>query len=124
MLIALYTLVITAIAFEAFTKQALESNYFTTFNTKTIKIISSRPDTTAKTPRTIVMFTAERYKPAGGTIPKSNYFAYVIKGPKGLQMDVRDEKGNSIQGEKKRNTNTTQPQPVQRRVKNNRSGRV
>lgn len=84
-----------------FVKSELQANYSRVFNTKTIKIKKETKDA-AKSNRTIVEFDAERFKPTGGTIPFTTYYAYVVRGGKDntLTMDVRDSKGNQIQGEK------------------------
>ena len=84
-----------------FVKAELQLNYSRVFNTKTIKINKETKDP-SKSNRTIVEFDAERFKPVGGTVPPTTYYAYVTRGGKdnALTMDVRDNKGNPIQGEK------------------------
>ena len=101
-----------------FVKQELKMTYYRTFNPKSIEILQSKKDTPAPVPapapylpkekvtkstnRTIVSFKAERFIPTGGTAPPEIYYAYVVKGGKNNEftMDVRDAKGNQIQGEK------------------------
>ena len=83
-----------------FTLRELKESYYRTFNPKTIKIGQAKQD--SKSNRTIVDFQAERFIPTGGVTPLTTYYAYVFKGGKDntLSMDVRDEKGNEIRGEK------------------------
>jgi hypothetical protein len=97
-----------------FVSQELKTSYYKTFNTKSIKIIEVKKDTTpqqnvqylprvnTRTNRFIVSFSAERFIPSGGTSPSEIYYAHVLKGGEKneLSMDVRDEDGNQIQGEK------------------------
>ena len=85
-----------------FVEQELKSSYYKTFNPKSVKIIEVKKDTN----RFIVSFSAERFLPTGGSAPSEIYYAYVFKGGEKneLSMDVRDDKGNQIQGEKGKKT--------------------
>ena len=97
-----------------FVLQELKLSYYKTFNPKSVEIIEVKKDTTAqrnviylpkvntKTNRFIVSFSAERFLPTGGSAPSEIYYAYVFKGGEknGFSMDVRDNKGNEIRGEK------------------------
>ena len=98
----------------SFLKEELKLEYYKTFNPKSVEIIEVKKDTTAqrnvrylpkvntKANRFIVSFSAERFLPTGGSAPSEIYYAYVFKGGEknGFSMDVRDNKGNEIRGEK------------------------
>lgn len=88
-----------------FVQQELKSSYYKTFNSNSVKIIEVKKDTN----RFIVSFSAERFLPTGGSAPSEIYYAYVFKGGEKneLSMDVRDDKGNQIQGEKGKKTPET-----------------
>ena len=97
-----------------FVLSELKTTYYRTFNTKSIKNLEVKKDTTGQqnvqylpkvtksTNRFIVSFDAMRFKPSGGTDPSQTYYAYVVRGGQEnkLSMDVRDVNGNQIQGEK------------------------
>jgi hypothetical protein len=107
-----------------FVLQELKISYYKTFNPNSIKVLEVKKDTTASqnvqylpkvntnTNRFIVSFKAERFKPSGGSSPSEIYYAYVFRGGKEneLSMDVRDAKGNQVQGEKsKKNKKSETP---------------
>jgi hypothetical protein len=103
-----------------FVLQELKISYYKTFNPNSIKVLEVKKDTTASqnvqylpkvntnTNRFIVSFKAERFIPTGGSAPSEIYYAYVFKGGKEnqLSMDVRDSKGNQVQGEKSKKSET------------------
>ena len=133
-----------------FVLQELKMSYYKTFNPESIEILEVKKDTTApqqhqntqylpknkvntKTNRFIVSFSAERFIPTGGSAPSEIYYAYVFKGgaKNELSMDIRDAKGNQVQGEKSKKSKiptssptpsplTPSPPSATTKIKNNR----
>jgi hypothetical protein len=107
-----------------FVEKELKESYSKTFNPKSIRVMEVKNDTLGQrnvphlpkvktgTNRFIVSFKAERFKAAGGVSPLEIYYAHVFKSgvDNTLSMDVRDVKGNQIQGEKSKKSKKSKKQ--------------
>lgn len=89
-----------------FAMKELKDNYFQKFNPKTIKLGKPSTGGLVNSNETVIPFEAEPYDKSGVLMPRSRYVAHVLRGPKGLQMFVKDAGGKSITAPKLTPTTT------------------